>query len=67
MGLADQTRTAIEYKNGTNSTGVVVIDETGSNTGVFESQSDDDSEISVKIDANDGDTFTIAYADDTSR
>ena len=31
----------------TNSTGVVVIDETGSNTGVFESQSDDDSEISV--------------------
>ena len=44
--------------------GVVVIDETGSNTGVFESQSDDDSEISVNEDANDGDTFTIAYADD---
>ena len=45
-------------------TKAVVIDETGSNTGVFESQSDDDSEISVHEDANDGDTFTIAYADD---
>ena len=43
----------------------MVIDETGSNTGVFESSnSDDDSEISVNEDANDGDTFTIAYADD---
>ena len=46
-------------------TKAVVIDETGSNTGVFESSnSDDDSEISVHVDANDGDTFTIAYADD---
>ena len=43
---------------------IVAIDETGSNTGVFESQSDDDSEISVNEDASDGDTFTIAYADD---
>ena len=42
----------------------MVIDETGSNTGVFESQSDDISEISVHEDADDGDTFTIAYADD---
>ena len=41
------------------------IDETGSNTGVFESSnSDDDSEISVYEKASDGDTFTIAYADD---
>ena len=45
-------------------TRAVVIDETGSNTGVFESQSDDDSEISVYEKASDGDTFTIAYADD---
>ena len=45
--------------------GVVAIEETGSNTGVFESSnSDDDSEISVHEDASDGDTFTIAYADD---
>ena len=44
--------------------GIVTIDETGSNTGVFESQSDDDSEISVKEGASDGDTFTIGYADD---
>ena len=44
---------------------MVTIDETGSNTGVFESSnSDDDSEISVHEDANDGDTSTIAYADD---
>ena len=42
---------------------IVTIDETGSNTGVFESQSDGDSEISVKKGANDGDTFTIGYAD----
>ena len=48
-------------------TGAVVIDETGSNTGVFESQSDDDSEISVNEGANDGDTFTIAYADDSQQ
>ena len=41
----------------------MTIDETGSNTGVFESQSDDDSEISVKEGASDGDTFTIGYAD----
>ena len=46
----------------------VVIDETGSNTGVFESSnSNDDSEISVHEDANDGDTFTIAYADDSQQ
>ena len=43
---------------------IVTIDETGSNTGVFESQDDDDSEISVSSDAPSGDTFTIGYADD---
>ena len=43
---------------------IVTIDETGSNTGVFESQSDGDSEISVKEGASDGDTFTVGYADD---
>ena len=46
----------------------MVIDETGSNTGVFESSnSDDDSEISVHEDANDGHTFAIAYADDSQQ
>ena len=45
--------------------GMVTIDETGSNTGVFESSnSDDDSEISVSEDASDGDTFTVRYAED---
>ena len=43
---------------------IVTIDETGSNTGVFESQSDDNSEISVNSEAPSGDTFTIGYADD---
>ena len=43
---------------------VLTIDETGSNTGVFESHDDDDSEISVSDDASSGDTFTIEYADD---
>ena len=48
-----------------NEADTVIIDETGSNTGVFESSnSDDDSEISVKMGASDGSTFTIAYADD---
>ena len=43
---------------------IVTIDETGSNTGVFESSDgDDNSEISVKEGASDGDTFTIGYAD----
>ena len=52
---------AIEYSDGT---GIVEIDETGSNTGVFESQDGDISEISVSSDASSGDTFTIGYADD---
>ena len=38
----------IVYTNGDADDGIVVVDETGSNTGVFESQSGDDSEISVK-------------------
>ena len=38
--------------------GIVEIDETGSNTGVFESQDSDISEISVSEGASDGDTFT---------
>ncbi len=42
---------------------IVTIDETGSNTGVFESQDGDVSEISVSEGASDGDTFTITYAD----
>ena len=51
----------IKYSSGD---GIVTIDETGSNTGVFESSnSDDDSEISVHEDASDGATFTVGYAD----
>ena len=53
----------IMYTNDEAGDGIVTIDETGSNTGVFESQSDDDSEISVKEGASDGDTFKIGYAD----
>ena len=55
----------IVYTNGEADDGIVVVDETGSNTGVFESSDDkDNSEISVKEGASDGDTFTIGYADD---
>ena len=61
LGTSGSDMNEIEY-NGT--AGVVTIDETGSNTGVFESQSNDISEISVKMGADDGDTFTIGYADD---
>ena len=44
---------------------IVTIDETGSNTGVFESSDgDDNSEISVNKKAPSGDTFTIGYADE---
>ena len=58
----------IVYTNDDAGDGIVTIDETGSNTGVFESSnSSDDSEISVNKDANDGDTFTIAYADDSQQ
>ena len=53
----------IVYTNGDAGDGIVTIDETGSNTGVFESQSDDNSEISVNSEAPSGDTFTIGYAD----
>ena len=51
--------------DGTTSTlGVVTITETRSNTGVFESEDGDNSEIRVSEDAASGNTFTIAYADD---
>ena len=43
--------------------GLVVLRETGSNTGVFESQQDDSSDITVNGDENDD--FTIDYADDS--
>ena len=43
-------------------TDVVRFEETGANTGVFESQSDDESNIVATGDENDD--FTIAYADD---
>ena len=43
--------------------GLVVLRETGSNTGVFESQLNDNSDIKVNGDENDD--FTIEYADDS--
>ena len=62
FGISGSNDDMAVFENGINA---VVIDETGSNTGVFESSnSEDDSEISVHEDANDGHTFTIAYADD---
>ena len=59
-----QDEDVIVDENGDASNGIVAIDETGSNTGVFESQSNDNSEIRVSDDASSGDTFTIGYADD---
>ena len=46
--------------------GSVTLTETGSNTGVFESQNDDDNDDSsnIKVTGNENDDFTIAYADD---
>ena len=43
------------------STNRVTLTETGSNTGVFESQNDDD--ISNMVTGDENDDFTIAYAD----
>ena len=57
----------IEYKDAEGNDGtpsIVAIGETGSNTGVFESQDGDNSEIRVSSKASAGDTSTIGYADD---
>ena len=43
--------------------GQVTLTETGANTGVFESQNDDDSS-NIEITGDENDDFTIAYADD---
>ena len=59
-----QDENVIVDENGVASDGIVVVDETGSNTGVFESQSGDDSEIRVSDDASSGATFTVGYADE---
>ena len=40
----------------------VILTETGANTGVFESQNDDD-ESNIVVTGNENDDFTIAYAD----
>ena len=40
----------------------VTLTETGSNTGVFESQNDDDSS-NIEVTGDENDDFTIAYAD----
>ena len=45
----------------------MVIDETGTNTGVFESEDGDISEISVSDDTASGKTFTVEYADDSQQ
>ena len=47
------TNTDVEY---------VILTETGTNTGVFESQNDDDSS-NIKVTGIENDDFTIAYAD----
>ena len=41
----------------------VTLTETGANTGVFESQNDDDSS-NIVVTGDENDDFTIAYADD---
>ena len=64
LTVSESDRGVIMYNNGDGPVGVVAIDETGTNTGVFESQSGDISEISINATAVSGDTFTIAYADD---
>ena len=46
---------------------VVTIEETGTNTGVFESDDDGTSEISINDDASPGDTLTIEYAADSQQ
>ena len=62
LATSGQDTDEIKYSG---DTGIVRIDEAGSNTGVFESSDGDDlSEISVSGDASDGDTFTVGYADD---
>ena len=45
----------------------VTISETRSNTGVFESDNDGDSEISISDEASPGDTLTIEYAADSQQ
>ena len=42
---------------------MVTLTETGANTGVFESQNDDDSS-NIVVTGDENDDFTIAYADD---
>ena len=65
LATSGQDMSAIEYSGNTN---IVRIDETGSNTGVFESSDGDDlSEISVNEEASDGETFTIEYADNSQQ
>ena len=60
-----QDERVIVDEDGDASDGIVVVDETGSNTGVFESSDGDgNSEIRVSDGASSGDTFTVGYADD---
>ena len=45
----------------------MTIEETGTNTGVFESDDGGDSEISINDEASSGDTLTIEYATDSQQ
>ena len=59
-----QDEDVIVDEKGNASDGIVTIDETGSNTGMFESSDGDgNSEIRVSDGAASGDTFTVGYAD----
>ena len=62
LGITDTNDPPVaEYSAGEK---VVTIEETGSNTGVFASDENDVSEITVSDGASSGDTFTIEYAAD---
>ena len=67
LGVSASDTYVIMYNDGDGPDGVVTIEETKSNTGVFESEEGDISEISVNMTAVSGDTFTIGYADDSQQ
>ena len=64
FGISGSNANMVVFNNDANT---VVIEETRSNTGVFESEDGNISEISVHKDAASGDTFTIKYADDSQQ
>ena len=64
FGISGSDAGMVVFDNDANA---VIIDETGTNTGVFESEDGDISEISVSDDAASGKTFTVEYADDSQQ